>query len=370
MTVMTTKPKHETILEIADLSVHYKTRSAVIKAADGVSLTLHRGERFGLVGESGSGKTTTALAILRMIKPPGKIVNGSIILDGDIDLLRLSDEEMRQIRLKRIAMIPQGAMNSLNPVVRVKNQMLLAMRTHGELGDNEAIFQRIGDLLESVGLQRKVADLYPHELSGGMKQRVCIALAISMRPQVILADEPTSALDVVVQRRIMQTLRTLQQDLGAAVILVGHDMGLMAQFVDRLGVMYGGKLVEVGTVDEIFNDPKHPYTQLLISSIPSLDKKQNFQTIPGMPLSLHDPPTGCLFHPRCPQRLAHCSTVVPSQIEVTPGREVLCLLYEDGDKTKSIPATLDGLAASQSTSHNGAGTSGDDSKVKEQGSNS
>lgn len=317
------------VLEIEDLRVYFDTRRSVVKAVDGVNLRLYPGERFGLVGESGSGKTTTALAILRMIKPPGKIVGGRVVLDGDVDVMSLSNENLRQVRLKRIAMIPQGAMNSLNPVMRIKDQIILAMQTHGESGSNEQILRRVEALLVSVGLQSDVARLYPHELSGGMKQRVCIALAISMHPQVILADEPTSALDVVVQRRIMQTLYNLQEQLGAAVILVGHDMGLMAQFVDRLGVMYGGKLVEVGTVEEIFTDPKHPYTQLLISSIPSLDRKRNFLTIPGLPLSLHDPPPGCLFHPRCPQAMAACSSVMPHEIEVEPGRKVLCLLYDE-----------------------------------------
>ncbi|MBZ0303000.1 MAG: ABC transporter ATP-binding protein [Anaerolineae bacterium] len=332
------------VLELQDVRVYFNIRRGVVKAADGIDLQLFPGERFGLVGESGSGKTTTALAILRMIKPPGKIEGGRIILDGDTDLLTLSDEEMRQIRLRRIAMIPQGAMNSLNPVMRIKDQMILAMRTHGIHVTNAQLMQRIEELLDSVGLQPNVAHLYPHELSGGMKQRVCIAIAISMHPQVILADEPTSALDVVVQRRIMQTLRTLQERLGAAVILVGHDMGLMAQFVDRLGVMYGGKLVEVGTVEEIFTDPKHPYTQLLISSIPSLDRKRNFQTIPGMPLSLHEPPPGCLFHPRCPQAMPQCSTVVPRTIEVTPGRDVLCLLYDE-ERTPQMKEKVDGAAS-------------------------
>ncbi len=331
------------VLHIEDLRVHFDTRRGVVKAADGINLELFPGERFGLVGESGSGKTTTALAILRMIRPPGRIVSGRIMLDRETDILSLTDEQMRQVRLKRIAMIPQGAMNSLNPVVPIKDQMMLTMRTH-QGNDNltdAAMMKRIEELLDSVGLQPAVAQLYPHELSGGMKQRVCIALAISMRPQVILADEPTSALDVVVQRRIMQTLRTLQEQLGAAVILVGHDMGLMAQFVDRLGVMYGGKLVEVGTVAEIFTDPKHPYTQLLISSIPSLDRKRNFTTIPGMPLSLQDPPPGCLFHPRCPQVFGPCSSVEPRPIEVTPGRDVLCLLY---DKAYANKETADGTA--------------------------
>lgn len=324
------------VLEIKDLKVYFDTRGGTIKAADGINLDLYPGERFGLVGESGSGKTTMSLAILRMIKPPGRIADGSIILDGDVDILQLTSEEMRVTRLSRIAMIPQGAMNSLNPVVRIKDQMFLIMRTHGKGGSDNQLLPAVEELLDSVGLKPNVAHLYPHELSGGMKQRVCIAMAISMRPQVILADEPTSALDVIVQRRIMQTLRTLQEQLGSAIILVGHDMGLMAQFVDRLGVMYGGNLVEVGTVEEIFNDPKHPYTQLLISSIPSLDDKKDFVGIPGMPLSLQDPPSGCLFHPRCPHVMDKCSTIKPREIQFESGRTALCLLYDEAHTNKEV----------------------------------
>jgi peptide/nickel transport system ATP-binding protein len=178
-----------------------------------------------------------------------------------------------------------------------------------------------------VGLVGHVADLFPHELSGGMKQRVCIAMAIALSPKVILADEPTSALDVVVQRRVMETLAAVQERLGAAVLLVGHDMGLMAQFVDRLGVMYGGKLVEVGSVRQMFKEPLHPYTQLLIESLPSLDAKSTLQGIPGLPFSLLEPPAGCYFHPRCPLKLDHCATRVPELWEVRPGRFVACHLY-------------------------------------------
>ncbi len=321
------------VLEIKDLRVEYQTRRGIIKAADGVSLELYPGERLGLVGESGSGKSTTALSVMRMIKEPGRIVSGQIILNSETDTLSLSNEEMRKTRLSRIAMIPQGAMNSLNPVVRVKDQLLLTMRTHGRIGSERAMHAEIEELLDSVGLQPNVADLYPHELSGGMKQRVCIAIAISMKPEVIIADEPTSALDVVVQRRIMQTLKRLQEQLNAGVILVGHDMGLMAQFVDRLGVMYGGNLVEVGTVEEIFSKPRHPYTKLLISSIPSLERKGEFQTIPGQPISLLEPPPGCQFHPRCPERMEHCSKIVPKRVMPETGRRVSCLLYETEEMT-------------------------------------
>ena len=314
------------ILRIRDLRVHYEIRRGVIKAVDRFSLSLCAGERFGLVGESGSGKSTMVLALLRMIKPPGRIVGGEVTLDG-IHVMALSEEAMRNIRLARMSLVPQGAMNALNPVMRVADQIMAAIKAHREEDSREEMEARVVELLEWVGLKKSVASLYPHELSGGMKQRVCIAMAISLRPQLIIADEPTSALDVVVQRQIMHTLRAVQERLSASVLLVGHDMGLMAQFVDRIGVMYGGRLVEVGSVGDIFKKPLHPYTQLLISSIPSFERKGDFRGIPGQPVSLLNPPTGCLFHPRCPRVMDRCSSVVPQPIEVRPGQSVACLLY-------------------------------------------
>jgi peptide/nickel transport system ATP-binding protein len=201
-------------------------------------------------------------------------VGGSVLLDG-VDLLGLSDEEMRQYRLARVALVAQGAMNSLNPVVRIRDQILDGLAAHGITLSKQEAADRLADLLRSVDLRPEVADLFPHQLSGGMKQRVCIATAICLRPQVIIADEPTSALDVVVQRRVMQTLRRVQDEIGAAVILIGHDMGLMAQFADRVAVMRSGKLVEVNDVREIFAHPKHPYTRLLMESLPSLDRRES-----------------------------------------------------------------------------------------------
>lgn len=260
------------ILEIRDLEVHFPTERGVFKAVDGVSLDLQPGERFGLIGESGSGKSTIALALMRLIKPPGKIAGGSITLDG-VDLLALSEEAMRRRRLAEVALVTQGAMNSLNPVMRVRNQLVDAFVAHGEEAGGRAGDQRLAELLESVDLRPDVLDLYPHQLSGGMKQRVCIAIAISLRPKVIVADEPTSALDVVVQRRVMQTLRRVQAELGSAVILIGHDMGLMAQFAERIAVMRAGRLVEVNGVKEIFARPEHPYTRLLMHSLPSLERR-------------------------------------------------------------------------------------------------
>ncbi|MCX6050536.1 MAG: ABC transporter ATP-binding protein [Chloroflexi bacterium] len=316
----------EEILQVHNLRVEYYTSKGTLPAVNNVDFSLRAGERFGLVGESGSGKSTLILAILRLIQLPGRIAAGEILLDG-VDLAKLSLDEMRRKRLAEIALIPQGAMDSLNPVVRIRDQFKLIMRAHDDSLSKAAITERIAELLKWVGLDNHVADLYPHELSGGMKQRVCIAMAIALRPKVILADEPTSALDVIVQRRVMETLANVQERLGATVLLVGHDMGLMAQFVDRLGVMYGGKLVEVGPVRELFKDPLHPYTQLLIQSLPSLEIQSEFQGVPGLPFSLTDPPSGCQFHPRCPRKMDHCSVLAPQLQEVRPGHWVSCHLY-------------------------------------------
>ena len=315
------------VLQVQGLRVYYHTPAGPVKAVDGVDFSLARGERFGLVGESGSGKSTTVWAIMRMIKPPGVIEGGTIRLDAT-QLGHLSEDEIRGVRLADVAIVPQGAMNSLNPIMRIGDQILDGIRKHQKGRAEPGIAQRLPELLSTVGLQPNVLRLYPHELSGGMKQRVCIAIAISLKPKVIIADEPTSALDVVVQRQIMQTLSNVQKRLGASILLVGHDMGLMAKFVDRIGVMYGGKLVELGSVRDIFKEPMHPYTQLLISSLPSLDTKGVLRGIPGAPPSLLAPPPGCVFHPRCPKVMPRCSVEVPAAVEVRPGRFVACHLYD------------------------------------------
>jgi peptide/nickel transport system ATP-binding protein len=298
------------ILEVRDLRTYYHKPRGPIKAVDCVSFDLLPGQRFGLIGESGSGKSTVALSLMRLIRPPGCIESGQVLLDG-VDILRLPDEEMRQLRLAKVAMVSQGAMNSLNPVIRVKKQILDGFSSHGVTIPKGEADQRIAELLAQVGLKPEAANMFPHQLSGGMKQRIVIAIAISLRPQVIIADEPTSALDVVVQRRVMQTLRKVVADLDAAVVLIGHDMGLMAQFVDHVGVMYAGKLVEVGSVREVFENPQHPYTRVLMQSLPSLDHKDEFQTIRDLPPSLLNPPPGCIFHPRCPFVMERCLTETP-----------------------------------------------------------
>ena len=317
---------NRSILQVRDLRVYYHTRDGAVKAANGVTFDLRVGERLGLVGESGSGKSTIAMSLMRLIKPPGRIEGGQVILDG-VSLLDLPEEKMRQMRLKEIALVAQGAMNSLNPVMRVRPQIEYALRDHDVKLSSSELSNRVDQLLEMVGLRRNVADFYPHELSGGMKQRVCIAIAICLRPKVIIADEPTSALDVVVQRQVMETLKTLGMALGASIVLIGHDMGLMAQAVDRLGVMYAGDLVETGSVEEIFANPLHPYTKLLIGSLPNLDRKEAARGIPGLSPSLLNRPVRCPFQPRCPVAIDRCKTEEPILREARPKREVACHLY-------------------------------------------
>jgi peptide/nickel transport system ATP-binding protein len=225
-------------------------------------------------------------------------------------------------------MVPQGSMNSLNPVLRIRAQIADALADHGEALSGAQVTERVHGLLAQVGLPASVADMYPHELSGGMKQRACIAIAICLRPKVIIADEPTSALDVVVQRQVMGTLARVQQALGAAVILVGHDMGLMAQFVDRLGIMYAGRLVEVAPIAEIITAPRHPYTKLLISSLPSLERREGLRGIPGLAPLLRDLPPGCSFHPRCPSAVERCRVEKPEVRELAPEVRVACHLAD------------------------------------------
>ena len=344
----------EVVLSVNDLHVYYETVAGDVKAVNGVSFDLKAGERLALVGESGSGKSTMATALMRMTRPPGKIVSGSIRL-GERDLLQLSDADMRRARLAEIALVPQGAMNSLNPVVRIEKQIIDGILDHvveesagssvniqGSVFDQSTasgallkkptrseLRDKVADLLTNVGLSPAVGSMYPHELSGGMKQRAVLAIATCLSPKVILADEPTSALDVVVQRQIMQTLGRLQSGIDAAVILVGHDMGLVAQFANTIGVMYAGRLVELGPVDQIFEDPQHPYTKLLIESLPSFSQKKEFVGIPGMPPRLVNLPSGCTFYPRCPSAMDVCRDTDPLDIEVRPNWRTACHLHTE-----------------------------------------
>ncbi len=262
--------EHQTerpVLTLKDISIEFPTPRGVVQAVKHLDLTIHKGRRVGFIGESGSGKTTTALSVMQMLAEPGRVSTGSIDLGGT-DILALDEEEMRKTRLSRVAYIPQGAMNSLNPIMRIEPQLWDAILAHEPGTSRSDLKARSDEALKSVGLPTHVGQLYPHELSGGMKQRVCIALGIILTPELIIADEPTSALDVVTQRQVMQTLKDIQERIGSGLILIGHDMGLMAQSVDELAVLKDGELVEHGTVQQIIEAPKHPYTQDLISSVP------------------------------------------------------------------------------------------------------
>jgi len=313
------------LLQVRDLTVSYLINGTRGRAADGVSFDLHAGERLGIVGESGSGKSTLALALMQLHKPPSHIEAGSALLDGT-DLLTLRGEALRRFRWSQVSMIPQGAMNSLNPVMRIGVAMADAIHAHEKGWKPDRIRARIAETLDSVGLDPGVAKLYPHELSGGMKQRVCIALAIILKPKLIIADEPTSALDVVVQRRVIETLKAVQKQIGAALIMIGHDMGLMAQSVDRLAVMYAGRLVENAPIRRFFRTPLHPYSQLLISSLPSPDEVREMKGIPGAQPSLFDLPKGCAFHPRCPAAMPQCRLERPESRLIGTERTVACHL--------------------------------------------
>lgn len=324
---------NDAVLQIKDLDVSYYTDAGRAQALAGISLNLKAGEKLGLVGESGSGKSTMALAMMNMIKPPGRIEGGQVIVDGT-DLMALSEEEMLKARLSKISYIPQGAMNSLNPVMRIGDQMLDAIEAHDSTISKNDMEERSRSALESVDLDHHVFRMYPHELSGGMKQRVCIAIGILLEPKVIVADEPTSALDVVTQRQVMETIDKLRVQLGAAVILIGHDMGLMAQFVDKVAVLYAGQIMELSTVTEMFTDSLHPYAQALISSLPNLDNKGEFQGIPGLAPALLRLPSGCSFHPRCEYVMDICQTDRPLPVEIN-GRTVACHLHTNKEPAAS-----------------------------------
>jgi oligopeptide/dipeptide ABC transporter ATP-binding protein len=316
----------EAILQVRDLRIHYETPSGDVIAVNGISFNLNRGETLGLVGESGCGKTTTAMGILRLVQAPGRVVGGKVMLNG-IDVLALNETQLREVRWRQMALIPQGAMNSLNPVMRIRTQIGDAIRAHEPRMKRDVLEARVKELLELVDLPPRVFNLFPHELSGGMKQRVCIAMAIALNPTLIVADEPTSALDVVVQRVVGQTLLEVKRRLGVSMILIGHDMGLQAQLVDRIAVMYAGNIVEIAPVADIFREPLHPYTQVLIASIPSIRERKPLTGTEGVTHDLRRPPPGCIYQYRCPHRMQRCLEEAPPLRELRPNHFVACHLY-------------------------------------------
>jgi len=325
-----TRSQHgDVLLSVRGLKTYFFTEAGVVRAVDGIDLTLRRGEALGIVGESGSGKSVTSLSILRLIQdPPGRIVEGEVIFDGT-DVRALSNEEMRKIRGNRISMVFQQPTTCLNPVFRVGDQIIEALEIHQGLRGEEAR-RRAVELFAMVGLPdpaRRITQ-YPHELSGGQAQRVMIAMALACNPELLIADEPTTALDVTIQAQILDLMRALREKIETSIILITHDMGVIAEMVDNVIVMYAGQVVEYADVKALFADPKHPYTQGLLASIPVLGEiVDELATIPGTVPSLINPPEGCRFADRCPRRFARCDEPVP-MFELDDGRKVRCWLYE------------------------------------------
>ena len=315
------------LLEVEGLRTYFLTRKGEVKAVDGVSFNVAEGEAFGLAGESGCGKTTTALSIMRLVPPPGKIVDGKIIFDGK-DLVQISENEMRDIRWKKISIVFQGAMNALNPVLTVGDQIAEAILAHENVTKDEA-WRRVEYLLGLVGIGSERARDYPHQFSGGMRQRVMIAMALACNPKLVIADEPITALDVIVQRQVLTTIKDLQKKLNLSMILITHDLSVIAQTCDRVAIMYAGKIVEQADVTSIFQRPIHPYTKALIRSFPSIrGSKRSLTSIPGAPPNLLNPPTGCRFHPRCPCSTPICRKEEPMLVEAEKGHLVACHLAQ------------------------------------------
>jgi oligopeptide/dipeptide ABC transporter ATP-binding protein len=326
------------LLVVENLRTHFRLGDATVKAVDGVSFRLEQGEALGIAGESGCGKTTTALSLIRILPGNASIVDGSIKLMG-IDLVPKSEDAMRRYRWREISIVFQGAMNALNPVRRVRDQ--IAEPIELRLGVSpSASRKRAGDLLELVGIPRQRGRAYPHELSGGMRQRAMIAMALACDPAIVIGDEPTTALDVMVQAQILELLESLRHKLGLSLILITHDLSVIAETCDRVMVMYAGKVAEEGPVGEVFRRPRHPYTQKLLSAFPNIaSDRRTLDVIPGAPPDLRDPPPGCRFAPRCPLVMAVCTEVVPPETTFD-GVRVACHLYPAGSDGQpvSVPA--------------------------------
>ncbi len=316
--------QNEIFLDIRDLRVQFHTDTGLVKAVEGLNLTLNKGETMGLVGETGAGKTTTALAIMQLIaSPPGKITSGRILLDGE-DILTKSEEEKRHIRGGKISMIFQDPMTSLNPVLSVQDQIAEMIRLH-EKGIGKGALEKAHDMLQLVGIRPERGPEYPHQFSGGMKQRVVIAIALACNPRLLIADEPTTALDVTIQAQVLELMRELKQHFNTATILITHDLGVVAELCDSVSIMYAGRILEKADVTALYDNPRHPYTQGLFNSIPDLTKNvHRLDIMPGLPPDPTDLPPGCCFAPRCPHVDAACSTSSPEMAEVEPGHFVAC----------------------------------------------
>ena len=330
--------KKQTILRTEQLKAFYLLemhgQQKIVKAVNEVDLTIYENEIYGIAGESGCGKSTLLKALFNDFVPPLRLISGkiyySINWEKEIDVTKMSPEDMRQLRMEYISYIPQGSMSALNPVLKLKETYKDFIGSH--LGDQsrEEIFDLAYKQILALGLPKNILDLYPHQLSGGMRQRVTIALASLLKPRIMIGDEPTTALDVVVQRGVIQMLRTIQENFKNTIILVTHDMGVHANVADRIGIMYAGKIVEEGTTEQIFGQPLHPYTQFLIDSLPKFGDKNVRHSVPGSPPSLADLPTGCPFHPRCPHAFEICTQQMPGFSYPDENHKVACWLIGEG----------------------------------------
>jgi oligopeptide/dipeptide ABC transporter ATP-binding protein len=324
------------LLVVDDLRTHFSLESGTVHAVDGVSFRLDAGEALGIAGESGCGKTTTALSLIRLLPANARIVGGSVKLYG-IDLVTKSDNALRRYRWREVSIVFQGAMNAMNPVHRLRDQIAEPLMERLDVSEKEAR-ARAGDLLELVGIPRKRGSAYPHELSGGMRQRAMIAMALACDPAIVIGDEPTTALDVMVQAQILELLEDLRHKLGLSLILITHDLSVIAETCDRVLIMYAGRVAEEGLVDEVFRRPRHPYTQKLLSAFPNIHAdRRTLDVIPGAPPDLRHPPPGCRFAPRCAFAMAVCTEVVPPET-MFDGVRVACHLYPAG--SDGIPVTV------------------------------
>ena len=319
------------LLEIKDLTIHYVTRENVVKAVNGIDLSIAESRTVGLVGETGAGKTTTALGIMNLVpNPPGKIVSGEIFFDGR-DIFKISDNEMRKIRGNDVSMIFQDPMTALNPIIRVGEQIAEVIHLHGNCSRPEAV-RRSLQMLETVGIQAERSVEYPHQFSGGMKQRVVIAMALACNPRLLIADEPTTALDVTIQAKVLDLMNKLKTELKTSMLLITHDLGIVAETCDEVAIMYAGEIVEHGLLEHIFRNAKHPYTIGLFGSIPSLDKDvDRLSPIQGLMPDPTNLPVGCKFHERCSQPSDECKTASPKMTEIEPGHHVRCLRAAKGE---------------------------------------
>lgn len=327
----------EVLVQIRDLSVVYHTRLGPLSAVSGVSFDIYRGEILGLVGESGCGKSTLGKALMRMIAPPGEISAGQIVFDGE-DVMLFDQKRLRDFRGRRISMMFQDPMTSLNPVQRVDQHVVEAIQVHEPKTKKVSALDRARQLIERLGIQRRRLIDYPHQLSGGMRQRVMVSLGLVLNANLIIADEATTSLDVIVEAKLLDQLQEIREEFGLTILLITHNIAVVAQLADRIAVMYAGRMAEIGSVTDVFDNPMHPYTRGLLNSVPSivLDQREELYKMAGEPPNLTHPPSGCRFHPRCPEAMPICSRLQPALEEAAPGQLVHCWLYQDHpEKTMS-----------------------------------